>query len=110
MPRRRWESVNRTCQAVLMNGLWTLRYLMGNQRASVRIFENTMTRNALCTSALALLAAVLVHAQLDHSPNVDRLDSIVEGAFKATHCPGLSVAVAKEDAIIYSKTIGLADL
>jgi CubicO group peptidase (beta-lactamase class C family) len=68
-----------------------------------------VTRTALCTSALALLATVLVQAQNDRSANAGRLESIVEGAFKATRCPGLSVAVAKKNTIIYSKAVGLAD-
>jgi D-alanyl-D-alanine carboxypeptidase len=68
-----------------------------------------MSRKVLYVSALALLSTILVHAQNDRSA-VGQLDSIIERDFKATRCPGLSVAVAKTNAIIYSKAVGFADL
>ncbi len=40
----------------------------------------------------------------------DTLNAIVEGGFRATKCPGLSVAVAKNNQIIYSKAFGFSDL
>lgn len=62
-------------------------------------------RKALCASALALLATAPVRAQ-----DVGRLESIVQDEFNVTRCPGLSVAVAKKNSIIYSKAVGFADL
>lgn len=38
------------------------------------------------------------------------LDALVEARFPATHCPGLSVALAQGNRVVYSKALGWADL
>ena len=68
-------------------------------------FEGMVIRKALCASALALLATVLVRAQ-----DVGRLESIVQSEFTVTRCPGLSVAVATQNVVILSTALGLADV
>ena len=40
----------------------------------------------------------------------DRLESLVNDRFEATRCPGLSVAVASHDQIVFSKALGKADI
>ena len=40
----------------------------------------------------------------------DRLESLVDGRFEATRCPGLSVAVASNNQIVFSKALGKADI
>jgi CubicO group peptidase (beta-lactamase class C family) len=40
----------------------------------------------------------------------ERLESLVNGRFEATRCPGLSVAVASHNQIVFSKALGKADI
>lgn len=39
-----------------------------------------------------------------------RLETLVDAQFKATNCPGLSVAVAEKNQIVFSRALGMADL
>ena len=66
-----------------------------------------MIRKALHALVLTLFATVLVQAQND---NFTSLALITAREFKATRCPGLSVAVAKNNVIIYSGAFGFADI
>jgi CubicO group peptidase (beta-lactamase class C family) len=43
-------------------------------------------------------------------PLPERLESLVNGRFEATRCPGLSVAVALHNQIVFSKALGKADI
>jgi CubicO group peptidase (beta-lactamase class C family) len=56
-----------------------------------------------------LIFTAATRAQSDHGAIVSQLNPIVERAFKATRCPGLSVAVSTHDQVIYSKALGLGD-
>jgi CubicO group peptidase (beta-lactamase class C family) len=78
-----------------------------NQGSRARICPGMVTRKALFASVLSLFATVLVQAQNDNSTS---LASIAARTFKATRCPGLSVAVAKNNVIIYSGAFGFADI
>ena len=40
----------------------------------------------------------------------ERLESLVNGKFEGTSCPGLSVAVASHNQIVFSKALGRADI
>ncbi|HXB71149.1 MAG TPA: serine hydrolase domain-containing protein [Candidatus Acidoferrales bacterium] len=60
--------------------------------------------------ALLLTLAVLVRAQGDAAAKITQVNRIVESAFKATGCPGLSVAVSARNRIIYSKAMGFSDI
>jgi CubicO group peptidase (beta-lactamase class C family) len=72
--------------------------------------SSMVTHKALCVSVLTLCATVLVQAQNGSPASVDSLASIAESAFKATRCPGLSVAVAKNNVMVYSGAFGFADI
>ena len=61
-------------------------------------------------AVLLLACRGIVQAQDPGAPLVDRLNVIVERAFKDTGCPGLSVAVSVKKTIIYSKALGSADI
>jgi len=59
---------------------------------------------------LLLVVTASLPAQLAPSASATRFDSIVDGAFKSTRCPGLSVAMATHDSVVYSKARGYADV
>ena len=69
-----------------------------------------MIRRALGAWAVLLNLAVVLRAQGEPAAIATQLDRIVEAGFKATRCPGLSVAVSMNNAIVYSKALGLADI
>jgi CubicO group peptidase (beta-lactamase class C family) len=64
------------------------------------------TRRTPWALGLAFLATTAVHAQNTRST----IESIVQGQFKSARCPGLSVAVADKNSIIYSTALGFADV
>ena len=53
-----------------------------------------------------------IAAQTQNAPALmsDRLDKLVTERFTSTKCPGLSVAVATNNQIVFSKAIGMADI
>jgi CubicO group peptidase (beta-lactamase class C family) len=69
-----------------------------------------MIRRAFCAWAVLLNLAVVLRAQGETAAIAAQLNPIVEVGFKATHCPGLSVAVSTNNAIVYSKSVGFADI
>jgi CubicO group peptidase (beta-lactamase class C family) len=69
-----------------------------------------MTRIARCAWLVLSISAVVLRAQGEPAAIATRLDRIVDAGFKATRCPGLSVAVSTNNVIIYSKALGLADI
>jgi CubicO group peptidase (beta-lactamase class C family) len=59
---------------------------------------------------LLLLTCLAVQAQ-DNTVSLNgRLETLIGSRFKATNCPGLSVAVASGNKIVFSKALGMADL
>src|ERR1700688_1331886 len=60
--------------------------------------------------SLVLLACVGARAQDNTVSLPGRLEALVDARFKATKCPGLSVAVASENKIVFSKAQGMADI
>jgi serine beta-lactamase-like protein LACTB len=56
-----------------------------------------------------LLASACAQAQTAQPPVMRLLESTAQAAFNSTRCPGLSVAVAQSNKIIYSRAFGLAD-
>ncbi|MGI8744467.1 MAG: serine hydrolase domain-containing protein [Bryobacteraceae bacterium] len=60
--------------------------------------------------ALLPLVVLLLRAQDDRAVVASRIDSAVQRIFHATRCPCLSVAVATNNTIIYSKALGFADI
>lgn len=68
-----------------------------------------MTGGSLRLFAL-LSYCVALRAQVDPTTIVNRLDTVAESAFKDTHCPGLSVAVARRNVVVYSKAFGYSDI
>jgi CubicO group peptidase (beta-lactamase class C family) len=67
-------------------------------------------RRAFCACLAPSISAVVLRAQGEPAAIATRLDRIVDAAFKATRWPGLSVAVSTNDAIVYSKALGFADI
>jgi CubicO group peptidase (beta-lactamase class C family) len=63
-------------------------------------------------AALAILFFLICpHIKAQESPSLPQhLESLLDERFKATNCPGLSVAVASHNKIIFSKALGMADL
>ena len=57
-----------------------------------------------------LLTCIAAQAQNAPARISDRLDKLVTERFSATKCPGLSVAVAAKNQIIFSKAMGMADI
>ncbi len=63
--------------------------------------------------SLALLSLFIcsgVRAQSNSASLPQRLESLVNERFEATRCPGLSVAVASNNRIVFSKALGKADV
>jgi serine beta-lactamase-like protein LACTB len=54
-----------------------------------------------------LLISGVAHAQ---SVSASTLESVVTSQFESTKCPGISVAVASKNTVIFSKALGMADL
>ena len=69
-----------------------------------------MTRIALWARLVLSISAVVLRAQDQPATIATRLDRIVDASFKATRCPGLSVAVSTNNLIIYSTALGLSDV
>ena len=69
-----------------------------------------MTRMAFRAWLVLSISAVVLGAQGEPAAIATRLGQIVDAGFKATRCPGLSVAVSTNNVIIYSKALGLADI
>ena len=69
-----------------------------------------MTRIALWARLVLSISAVVLRAQDQPATIATRLDRIVDASFKATRCPGLSVAVSTNNLVIYSKALGLSDV
>jgi CubicO group peptidase (beta-lactamase class C family) len=68
-----------------------------------------MRRNHVALAILFFLTCP--HGKAQESPSLPQhLESLVDQRFKATNCPGLSVAVASHNKIIFSKAVGMADL
>jgi len=59
---------------------------------------------------VSFLLSLAAQAQEKPTPLPSRLEALVDAQFKATSCPGLSVAVATQNQIIFSKALGMADL
>ena len=86
-------------------------FKVGDRVAVIHVHRVGMaTRKALCASVLIVCAAFLLQAQNDGPTSTARLASIAESAFNATRCPGLSVAVAKNNVVVYSGAFGFADI
>jgi CubicO group peptidase (beta-lactamase class C family) len=60
--------------------------------------------------ALPLFICLGARAQSSNPSLSGRLESLVDARFNATKCPGLSVAVASKNEIIFSKALGMADV
>jgi len=75
----------------------------------IRICSGMATRKALYASVLIACTTVLLQAQTVRSTNTD-LASITESVFNATRCPGLAVAVATNNVLVYSGAFGFADV
>jgi D-alanyl-D-alanine carboxypeptidase len=58
-----------------------------------------------CSSASALLIAQRVGSEFG-----DRLNRLVQERFTATKCPGMTIAVAAGNEIVFSAALGLADI
>lgn len=68
-----------------------------------------MVRRAFYCWVIALIFSAGGRAQSDRAI-IAQIDPIVERAFHATRCPGLSVAVSTNNLILYSKAVGFADI
>src|SRR5450755_986940 len=69
-----------------------------------------MIRRTFCAGAVLLNLVTLLRAQDETSTVASQFDRIVDAAFNAARCPGLSVAVSTNNVIIYSKALGFADI
>jgi D-alanyl-D-alanine carboxypeptidase len=63
-----------------------------------------------CSLALSLFICSGTRAQSNSASVPQRLESLVNARFEATRCPGLSVAVASNNRIVFSKALGKADV
>ena len=63
-----------------------------------------------CSLALSLFICSWARAQNNSASIPQRLESLVNARFEATKCPGLSVAVASNNRIVFSKALGKADI
>jgi CubicO group peptidase (beta-lactamase class C family) len=80
---------------------------------SVPIASHPIQRKLLalaCSLAVSLLTTSLARAQSNSVSSLQRLESQVNTQFKGTKCPGLSVAVASNNRIVFSKALGKADI
>ena len=64
----------------------------------------------LLPSLFLLPLCSMAQTQSKEVPLPDRLESLVNGRFEATRCPGLSVTVASQNQIVFSKVLGKADI
>jgi CubicO group peptidase (beta-lactamase class C family) len=64
------------------------------------------------TWQFALIAALCLTASAEDNGRSlpTRLEALVDARFRSTKCPGLSVAVASANEIVFSKALGTADL
>jgi CubicO group peptidase (beta-lactamase class C family) len=69
-----------------------------------------MLRRAFRAWAVLSIVTAVLRAQGETAAIATRLDRIVDAAFKATRCPGLSVAVSTNNVILYSRALGFADI
>jgi CubicO group peptidase (beta-lactamase class C family) len=70
----------------------------------------TIIRKVLCVSVLIVCGSAFAQIQKNTSASTGRIASIAESAFKASRCPGLSIAVVQNNVVIYSRAFGLADV
>lgn len=59
---------------------------------------------------LSLLLCTWAQAQTKEVSLPERVESLVNDRFEATRCPGLSVAVASQNQIVFSKALGKGDI
>ena len=67
-------------------------------------------RRWLLLSLLLLTLRTWAQTQSKEVALPQRLESLVDARFDATRCPGLSVAVASNDRIVFSKALGKGDI
>src|SRR5271166_3063676 len=72
--------------------------------------DKEIIRRRLLLSLLLLLLCRWAPAQTKEVSLPERLESLVNDRFEATRCPGLSVAVASQNQIVFSKALGKADI
>ena len=78
---------------------------------SVTNARNSFRRKVLaCSFALSVFTSSSARAQSNSVSFPQRLESLVNGRFDGTKCPGLSVAVALNNRIVFSKALGKADI
>jgi CubicO group peptidase (beta-lactamase class C family) len=96
----------------------SVNFMAMKQSTLIVIESSSAARNLLQGSVCVLIRSftlVLViclgaRAQ-DNSVSLSgRLEALVDARFKATKCPGLSVAVASKNKTVFSKALGIADL
>jgi CubicO group peptidase (beta-lactamase class C family) len=69
-----------------------------------------VARTLTCLLLLALSACASALAQDGQHSFSKSLDSLLKSRFNATKCPGLTVAVATNNKIVFSRALGMADL
>lgn len=69
-----------------------------------------MIRRTFCAGAVLLNLVMVLRAQGETATIASQFDRIVDAAFNAARCPGLSVAICTNNVIIYSKALGFADI
>jgi CubicO group peptidase (beta-lactamase class C family) len=69
-----------------------------------------MMHRSLLPSLLLLPLCAWAQTQSKEVSLPERLESLVNDRFEATRCPGLSVAVASHNQIVFSKALGKADI
>jgi CubicO group peptidase (beta-lactamase class C family) len=67
-------------------------------------------RRLLPPSLLLLTLCTWAQTQSHEASLPQRLESLVNDRFEATRCPGVSVAVASHNQIVFSKALGRADI
>lgn len=91
---------------------------MAMQQSAFVIIESAATRNRMqrnvatvvgCVTLL-LLVCLAARAQDDTLALSGKLEALVDARFKSTKCPGLSVAVASKNKLVFSRALGMADL
>lgn len=69
-----------------------------------------MMRRWLLPSLFLLPVCTWTQTQNNEAPLPVRLETLVNDRFEATRCPGLSVAVASHNEIVFSRALGKADI
>jgi len=69
-----------------------------------------MMRRWLLPSLFLLPVCTWTQTQNNEAPLPVRLETLVNDRFEATRCPGLSVAVASHNVIVFSRALGKADI